>query len=244
MLTASRKWMAFSTTGAIGSVLLLHMLLLRPGIVGVDVATSVAALKVSELLARRSPGARQQTELVKAKIGRIERSSPRMKIASRSLKLGTSTKAPSLPASKLGKQTPRTSARPDPLMSVMSSPELATALQAGALGFVLQALPSIEAPLPIAAAPIVGTGSIPFASIASGGGGGGLAPPAAAATPPSTNVLVPAVPEPGTWAMMIIGFGAIGAVLRSGRSGQPGRDRSARLSRFPLRSERPAPTRR
>lgn len=33
----------------------------------------------------------------------------------------------------------------------------------------------------------------------------------------SGNILSPAVPEPGTWALMLVGFGAIGAALRRTR---------------------------
>ena len=36
----------------------------------------------------------------------------------------------------------------------------------------------------------------------------------------STDAVTPAVPEPGTWAMMLLGFGAIGFSLRGRRSGQ------------------------
>lgn len=46
-----------------------------------------------------------------------------------------------------------------------------------------------------------------------GGGGGGVAPPGVTTPPPGgtgPNVL----PEPGTWAMMLLGFLAIGGILR------------------------------
>ncbi|WP_246450666.1 PEPxxWA-CTERM sorting domain-containing protein [Sphingomonas rhizophila] len=46
----------------------------------------------------------------------------------------------------------------------------------------------------------------------SGGGGGGNTPTDNPGTPP-----VPAVPEPSTWAMLLIGFGAIGSALRRQR---------------------------
>jgi hypothetical protein len=34
----------------------------------------------------------------------------------------------------------------------------------------------------------------------------------------STDTVTPAVPEPGTWAMMLLGFGAVGFSLRGRRS--------------------------
>jgi hypothetical protein len=45
-----------------------------------------------------------------------------------------------------------------------------------------------------------------------GGGGGGGGPPAQPPPPP-----IPAVPEPGTWSTMILGFGLSGWVLRRRR---------------------------
>ncbi|WP_156363692.1 PEPxxWA-CTERM sorting domain-containing protein [Sphingomonas sp. Leaf357] len=53
----------------------------------------------------------------------------------------------------------------------------------------------------------------PTGGEAPGGGGGGVAPPGVTTPPPGgtgANVL----PEPGTWAMMLLGFLAIGGVLR------------------------------
>jgi hypothetical protein len=52
-----------------------------------------------------------------------------------------------------------------------------------------------------------GGGTVP------GGGGGGIGGEPSPAAPP-----VAAVPEPGTWLMMIIAFGFCGAMLRRGRS--------------------------
>ncbi len=45
-------------------------------------------------------------------------------------------------------------------------------------------------------------------------GGGFFAPPSAAASAPAP---VSAIPEPGTWALMILGFGIVGSALRSKR---------------------------
>lgn len=53
-----------------------------------------------------------------------------------------------------------------------------------------------------------------------GGGGGGMPTPTPTTTPipPVTSVTpVPSVPEPGTWIMLIVGFGFVGAGMRRGR---------------------------
>lgn len=56
-------------------------------------------------------------------------------------------------------------------------------------------------------------GSGPFGSFPGGGGGGGsITNPAPPVTPPAPPVGV--VPEPATWAFMILGFGLIGSALR------------------------------
>lgn len=43
------------------------------------------------------------------------------------------------------------------------------------------------------------------------------------------DITVPAIPEPGTWALMIMGFGAAGAALRNRRRAMVGQDQPARL---------------
>lgn len=63
-----------------------------------------------------------------------------------------------------------------------------------------------------------GGGFIP----APGGGGGGTPDPGTGTPPPvggeAPPVAAPAVPEPQTWLMMIIGFGLLGSVLRRRRT--------------------------
>ena len=75
-------------------------------------------------------------------------------------------------------------------------------------------VPAVLAPaaLPViaSAVPSGGAGFLPLIPIIAGGGGGGGI---AVSAPPGVTP-VPAVPEPATWAMMIIGFGSIGAFLR------------------------------
>jgi hypothetical protein len=97
-----------------------------------------------------------------------------------------------------------------------------------------QELPPPEAPLynvvaggpgaPVAALP-PGAGPVVFPAIPPPpGGGGGVIIPPPAITPPVTSPVTPpivippppsgAVPEPSTWAMMILGFAMIGRALR------------------------------
>lgn len=70
-----------------------------------------------------------------------------------------------------------------------------------------------------------GPGVYAFNTLPSGGGGGGsgggpgVLPPSSPPGPPNGDLVPPVVPEPATWAMMILGFGAIGATLRRRRSG-------------------------
>jgi hypothetical protein len=52
------------------------------------------------------------------------------------------------------------------------------------------------------------------------GGGGGGPPPPPPPPPPPTPTPFSAVPEPGTWAMMLLGFGMIGLTLRRRRAAE------------------------
>jgi hypothetical protein len=77
----------------------------------------------------------------------------------------------------------------------------------------------------IPAAPPLGGGGgggvvFPAAPSVGGGGGGIVVPPAVTTVPPTTTPGVPgtsAVPEPASWAMMLVGFAMIGRVLRRSR---------------------------
>ncbi len=82
-------------------------------------------------------------------------------------------------------------------------------------------VPAVASALPLAATPAaaaVGSGLfIPPLIIPGGGGGGGIT---TLVTPPGGGggpTPVPGVPEPETWAMMIIGFGLLGGLLRRRR---------------------------
>ena len=78
-------------------------------------------------------------------------------------------------------------------------------------------LDRLVAPLGNAGAPAVGTGdSVTFNVSAGTIGGANLAGLGGV----GTNAVNP-VPEPATWAMMLVGFGAVGGALRSRRKATP-----------------------
>jgi len=60
-----------------------------------------------------------------------------------------------------------------------------------------------------------GAGGPPILSNIPGpGGGGGFSPPGVLATPQAPPTLAEAVPEPASWAMMLLGFALMGRALR------------------------------
>jgi hypothetical protein len=98
-------------------------------------------------------------------------------------------------------------------------PEGALASTKGRVSAVMPAavVPAVASALPLAAAPAAAGGGLFIPPLVIPGGGGGIA---TLVTPPGTSVPptpVPGVPEPATWAMMIIGFGLLGGLLRRRR---------------------------
>ena len=159
-------------------------------------AVSGGAQNLLELLDRRSPGARTEGQLTKTK--QHQRALARMRGAPHA-------RAPA--------------AEPVPA----GLPELAAILM------------DVPQPLPVelAAAPLVEVGPPPslgtlIGSPGGGGGGGGGGPGTPGGDTPQTIpteqphvpvVDTPAVPEPGTWAMMLLGFAAIGWRVRRRATG-------------------------
>ena len=97
-----------------------------------------------------------------------------------------------------------------------------------ALGTSAMPIATISTPLPSALVPVLGGGSsigpgaltlltIPVGIIAGGGGGGG-----GGGGVSGGGDFTPAAPEPGTWLMMILGFGFLGTMLRRRRRGLGG----------------------
>jgi hypothetical protein len=159
------------------------------------------AASLADLLAQRSPGERTEAMLTKMK------ASQRALARTRASHAPANAEAPS-PAALAKILLPAETAVPVDLaapvpLAQLAPPALATFVAPGGGGG-----PSISTP---------GGGSLP--------GGGGGSPPGGGSTPivtPPTDDLVPtpAVPEPATWAMMLLGFGLIGWRVRrsAGRS--------------------------
>jgi hypothetical protein len=149
------------------------------------------AKSLAELLSQRSPGERTEAQLTKNKRARA-------------------LARHRLPAPKLG--TPPSAMD---LAKILLPPVTEVPVT------VSNFLPLMQAP-PVTLAQIVGTpggGGVIVSPPGSGGGtppggttpGGGNPP---MITPPTSPELIPAVPEPGTWAMMLMGFGFIGWRIR------------------------------
>jgi hypothetical protein len=161
------------------------------------VAAAVSqAQDLAELLSQRSPGTRTAAELTKTKHART------------AAKLRAQPKAPATPRHA----APPAANAPIELAALLKSPVVPVGLTA----------PGGSSP--IAPPPSLGSifGSTPGTGdfTPPGGGGGGTA------TFPTEQPreLVPvtsAVPEPGTWAMMLMGFGLIGWRLRRRRRTAP-----------------------
>ena len=159
------------------------------------------AKSLADLIGQRSPGERTEAQLTKNK---------RVRALARHR----------LPAPRLG--TPP------------SAMDLAKILLPPAAGVPATNPVSVLQAPPVTLAQIVGPGGAIFVSPPGGGtpGGGttplvtppgGSTPPGTTPsggsnppmiTPPTSPELVPAVPEPGTWAMMLMGFGFIGWRIR------------------------------
>jgi hypothetical protein len=163
--------------------------------IAADPATDLVAAAVSqaqdlaELLSQRSPGTRTAGELTKTKHARA------------SAKLRTPPKA----AAPAGHPVPPLADTPTELTSLVQSPLIPVGLTAPGGSSPFSPPPSLGTIL--ASAPGDQTFTPP-------GGGGG---PAHYPTEQPRELVPSAVPEPGTWAMMLTGFGLIGWRLRRRR---------------------------
>lgn len=176
------------------------------GVTGDDIVRAAVAQSKSlaDLLDARSPGARSEAQLTKTKHARAlpkQRTAPRHTPA----------------APDLGK-----------VAQLLAAPAAEPVSAASAASFVgaPPSLATIVGSLP-GAEVIPPTGQI----IPPGGGGGvippGGGPPLVSVPTPQPRAIVPppALPEPGTWACMLLGFGLIGWRIRrrssAGALGQP-----------------------
>lgn len=207
-------------TGAYAAACCIVVASMSTTAVGGDAIVS-AARDVASLMRDRSPGPRTSGLLVKNKSD--QHPSARALANTRSAPIGSEEKAASPALLSVTPELPSPDGR-----LILDNPALATALAPPALAGTLG--------LPVLAGPPEG-GFGEGGGFGGGGGGligipgGGVAPPGSVtppggATPPGDGTIPPAnspplpvsaVPEPSTWMMMILGFGAIGFSLRRKR---------------------------
>ena len=162
--------------------------------VGEGLSAGIQSVKtVAVMLAERSPGERPEGALANLKPKRQavlhERALPKVR-------------APAFPAYEALAGPP-----PSPPIALPPEVPLYSTVAGG---------PPVALPLTTAATPGTPGGPPALSNIPlPGGGGGGIfSPPTTAATPDVPPVLVTPVPEPTTWAMMILGFALMGRMLR------------------------------
>lgn len=163
-----------------------------------------SAQRVMALLDARSPGERQKGELTKTKIKRLA-------AVPRERALGKVFPPKPSPMEQLARvivpNPPATVAEVIPPAPLAPPPSIAEVISPSGL--------IASAPLALGSA-LLGGGLIGPPTGGGGGGGGGSAPPITE-TPPPVVTVPPAVPEPGTWMMMLLGFSVIGTALRGGK---------------------------
>ncbi|MCA1653823.1 MAG: PEPxxWA-CTERM sorting domain-containing protein [Sphingomicrobium sp.] len=158
------------------------------------------------MLSARSPGARATGQLADTKARKVAAAAPHERA--------------------LAKVRPP-EALPETFVKPLFAPQLPVEAQA--------ILPSL---FPIAAAPLltpVGASVPPVLGFVPPPGGGGVPTPPGITPPgitptPTTTVTPPAVPEPGSWALMLMGFSVAGAALRRRRPRTARRDVSSRAA--------------
>jgi hypothetical protein len=166
---------------------------------------------MSALLDARSPGERTEAAIHSKS---IKAAAPRHRVKSL-------VKAPK--AGDVAAQTPQTPAAPVPSLPqeapIVSSSDAAFEEAVSALETVPVTVQQAALLPPAGGSGGAGGGGLIFAPPGGGGGGGSIGnppPDAPTGTPPATSPVSP-VPEPGTWLMMLLGFGFIGFSMRRHR---------------------------
>jgi PEP-CTERM motif len=152
--------------------------------------------RLMAMLESRSPGERSKGELAATKLKRKNPTHIAHFAAPRQRALGKVVQAKAVPSPAFVNAI-------TPPVPVLAVPKVASAI------------PFTEALAPTLAAAPLGVGGllIPSApSLGGGGGGGGGVTPSAPVIP--AEVVTPAVPEPSTWMMMLLGFGGVGIGMR------------------------------
>jgi hypothetical protein len=169
---------------------------------GVAVPGLSSAQKLMALIDARSPGERQKGELTKTKNKQLAETK-------RERALGKVFPPKPSPVEQLAQVI-----APTPPAPVEAVPPVAPLAPATVADVFSPSRLFASAPLVVGSA-IVGGGG----GGGSGGGGGGVpsGPPTSVVPPPPIAVVTSPVPEPGTWLMMLLGFGVVGASFRSRR---------------------------
>lgn len=169
---------------------------------GIDVPGVRAPASIMAMLDQRSPGERTAAELTKSK--RKMAQAPRQRALGKIVKPEERT----LPKSFVDAISP-----PAPVISPVAPPVGVAAAEAPLAAPVKAGL------VPFGLAPPPGGGIF---SPPGGGGGGDNPPPPPPPGPDTPPPVLPAIPEPSTWAMMLLGFGMTGWIMRRQR-GRPAR---------------------
>jgi len=155
-------------------------------------AAVAKAQSLADLIGQRSPGQRTTAQLTKTKHARA---------------LAKSRARPHVDVPSPGELAKVLLPPPSPEVALDLAPPLRLA--------------SLTMPPPAAAfiLPPSGGGGGGVISPPGGGGGGGVTPPGTDTFPnePREPVVPSAVPEPGTWALMLLGFGLVGWRARRNR---------------------------
>jgi len=211
---SARRWPLLAALVLVGAVAALGVATYRPDLLpgrarpvadrvinGIGQQASEAAKTVASLFEARSPGARLAGALASLKQRRHpllhERALPKVR-------------------------------RPlSPLAAIVAAPPppIATVPLFEAVGGPKPGAPGV--PVALTTAPGGGPVVFPFTPLPGGGGGVIVTPPTTITPPPGTpgtpgvpttpTTPTSAVPEPGGWAMMLLGFALIGAALRRKR---------------------------
>lgn len=171
---------------------------------GFDVPTIAAPQSLLALLDARSPGEREKGALTATKTRKLASTTSDAKPHERAL--GKIIRpAPTAPSEFVQALTPPT--------PVVAAPAVAPPVT------LADVIP------PVTGTP--GSGAPPITTLAAPPGGGNPGTPGTPGTPTTTVPDVPpAVPEPATWMMMLLGFGLIGSAMRR-RAALPGATRAA-----------------
>lgn len=162
---------------------------------GIDLPGAASAARLMAMIDARSPGERKEGVLTATKVRKQASLVPRERA--------------------LGKVFPPKPPAAEQLGKVVAPPSPPDILAPPAT--------FAQTVTPVLPAPVTSPGGGVFVPpVISGFSTGGGAPPAPPETPPTTTTPVtpvaPAVPEPGTWLMMLLGFGIIGRMVRTNRN--------------------------